>query len=318
MTAQIAYLCSGMENMKSLITVVIPVRDRAGVVGRTLDSVAAQTLRPFSVVLVDNGSTDGTRAVLDRWQREMADGGPEVTVISEPRPGACAARNAGLAVVRTPWVMFFDSDDVMLPGHLARAVAVALRNPAASVVGWDALDLWPGRSKRLRFIPRDALYNNIFHSSFSTIRYMARTDLVRRAGRWTEGLTMYDDCELGVRILSQKPVMVHAGQEITVKIFHDVESITESAHEGRAAKVRTGIDAIRRHLSPRQRPWADFQQLIKLTVWADGDPESPRDAAELLAGQPLPRRLLWRLLLAYVRAGGRGAARIYRPFSRFI
>ena len=155
MTAQIAYLCSGMENMKSLITVVIPVRDRAGVVGRTLDSVAAQTLRPFSVVLVDNGSTDGTRAVLDRWQREMSAVGPDVTVISEPRPGACAARNAGLAVVRTPWVMFFDSDDVMLPGHLARAVAVALRNPAASVIGWDALDQWTGRSKKLRFIPRD-------------------------------------------------------------------------------------------------------------------------------------------------------------------
>ncbi|MGN0223934.1 MAG: glycosyltransferase family 2 protein, partial [Muribaculaceae bacterium] len=49
------------------LTIVIPVYNRATIVERTLASVAAQTLRPLSVVLVDNNSTDGTLSVLQRW-----------------------------------------------------------------------------------------------------------------------------------------------------------------------------------------------------------------------------------------------------------
>ena len=97
-----------------MISLVIPVRNRASIVGRTLDSVAAQTRLPDQIVLVDNGSTDGTLEVLRRW----ANGRSNVQVVTEPRPGAAEARNCGLRAVTEEYVMFFDSDDTMPPRHV--------------------------------------------------------------------------------------------------------------------------------------------------------------------------------------------------------
>ncbi|MDE7388508.1 MAG: glycosyltransferase family 2 protein, partial [Muribaculaceae bacterium] len=97
-----------------LITVVIPVRNRARLVEATLASVAAQSMAPARIVLVDNGSTDGTEEVLRRW----ADKRTDTIVVSEPIPGAAAARNRGLREVESPYVMFFDSDDIMPTRHI--------------------------------------------------------------------------------------------------------------------------------------------------------------------------------------------------------
>ena len=78
-----------------MISVVIPVWNRAGMVGRTLESLAAQTVWPDRVVLVDNDSTDDTARVLRQW----AMGRKDVEVVCERVPGAAAARNCGLAAV---------------------------------------------------------------------------------------------------------------------------------------------------------------------------------------------------------------------------
>ena len=64
---------------KAKLTIVIPVKDRAGIVDATLDSVHKQRLRPLDVVLVDNGSTDGTLAVLQAWKEHCEGPGFRVT-----------------------------------------------------------------------------------------------------------------------------------------------------------------------------------------------------------------------------------------------
>ncbi|MDE6573922.1 MAG: glycosyltransferase family 2 protein, partial [Muribaculaceae bacterium] len=96
--------------MSARLSIIIPVYNRESIVLRTLESVERQTLRPLKLILVDNGSSDGTLAVLEQWRQEHAAPGFEVEVYSEPVPGACAARNKGLAVADTEFVMFFDSD----------------------------------------------------------------------------------------------------------------------------------------------------------------------------------------------------------------
>lgn len=298
--------------MEPEITIVIPVYNREGIVRRTLDSVAAQTCRPLAVVLVDNGSTDGTPAVLRQWQSEAGAADFHITVLNEKKRGACAARNRGLATVTTPWCMFFDSDDVMLPGHVARALAVARRRPDADVVAWDfdhyAID---GSRHRRAFITRDVLYNNIMHSSFSTQRYMARTDLFRRAGGWREDTRLFDDCELGVRLLALSPVIVHAGREITVRVYESADSIS-SRNDGSLDTLLPALDAVEASLPSARRHWAQLQKLIMTSTWARRDPRSPALARAIIAAQPSARRLIWRLLHVYSLAGGRGVARIYR------
>jgi glycosyltransferase involved in cell wall biosynthesis len=97
------------------VTVVMPAKDRATLIGRALRSVAEQTLRPREVVVVDDGSTDGTGDVA----REL---GARVVRI-EQSGGSGPARNRGIQEATTTWIAFLDSDDEWHPDHLSSVMA---------------------------------------------------------------------------------------------------------------------------------------------------------------------------------------------------
>lgn len=297
--------------MESKISIVIPVRNRADSVCRTLDSIAAQVYRPLRVIVVDNGSTDGSADTVQHWASQHCDNNLSLTLLSEAQPGACAARNRGLEAVDTPWTMFFDSDDTMRPRHIERAMAVAEAHPDADIIGWDVLHHCGHVETRKRFIIRDIVYNNLMHSSFATLRYMARTDLFRRAGAWLPGARLFDDVELGMRLLALKPTVVHAGTDITVDVFESEQSIS-TASRADISHMDIAVDAIESSLPDNQRHWVDLRRLIILACEGAGDPAASRRAADIIAATPLPRRWLWRLFYNYSRMGGRGVARIYR------
>ena len=296
------------------LTIVIPVYNRATIVERTLASVAAQTLRPLAVVLVDNNSTADTLAVLHRWADTHFAPDFAVVVIIAPRPGAANARNAGLARVATPWTMFFDSDDIMLPDHCASALATADANPAAQIVGWDAKLQYPdGRIRVMRFTTRDAIYTNVFHSTFSTQLYMARTDLFRQVGGWLKDSRMFDDCELGNRILLSRPVMVKRRGAPTVVVYPQPDSISNTKVSYDSIKI--ALDGIEAALPPRKRHWVALIRLLMPSTWARESADAADHARAILARQPRLRRWLWTLFYRYSLRGGRGVARLYRPFS---
>src|SRR3954454_10816448 len=110
------------------LSVVIPTRDRWAVLDGTLDQLARQRLgaAAVEVIVVNTGLPGGAPAPADRpW---------DLLVLDEPRPGAAAARNAGIAVARAPVVLFLGDDcrparDDFVAGHLAR------REPWTAVVG---------------------------------------------------------------------------------------------------------------------------------------------------------------------------------------
>ena len=103
--------------MTSPITIVVPVYNREYLLQRTLDSIACQSVAPAKIVLVDNASSDSSLEMMHRWAEKITS--CEVKVCVETKKGAAAARNRGLREVDSDFVMFFDSDDVMLPGHVA-------------------------------------------------------------------------------------------------------------------------------------------------------------------------------------------------------
>ena len=296
------------------LTIVIPVYNRAGIVERTLASVAAQTLRPLSVVLVDNNSTDNTLAVLQRWAEANSAPDFAVEVITEPRPGAANARNAGLARVQTPWTMFFDSDDIMLPDHCTSAIATAAANPTVQIIGWDAELQYPdGHTRFLRFTIRDAIYANEFHSTFSTQLYMAHTELFRQVGGWLKDSRMFDDCELGNRILLTYPIMVKRRGAPTAVVYPQPDSISNTQVSYDSIKI--ALDGIEANLPPRHRHWVDLQRLLMTATLARHSEGAADHARAILSRQPWLRRQLWTLFYHYSLHGGRGVARLYRPFT---
>jgi glycosyltransferase involved in cell wall biosynthesis len=111
-----------------LVSVIVPTYNRAGLIGPSVASLLAQTGVAFEVVVVDDGSTDDTRAVLARIED------PRLRVIAIAHGGVAAARNAGVAASRGHYVAFHDSDDEALPGRLERPVAVLSERPELGLV----------------------------------------------------------------------------------------------------------------------------------------------------------------------------------------
>lgn len=96
-----------------LFSVIVPVYNRETTVDRCVDSVLRQQFDDFELIVVDDGSTDGTAAVLERYQ----DG--RVRILRQSNAGVSAARNAGAAMARGEYLVFLDSDDAADPDWLA-------------------------------------------------------------------------------------------------------------------------------------------------------------------------------------------------------
>ncbi len=236
-----------------MITLVIPVHNRAAIVERTLQSVECQTARPLRVILVDNNSTDNTLQVLRRWKAAAEAPGLEITVITEHTPGAAAARNAGLRLVSSEFVMFFDSDDIMHPTHVERALKAVGSTPPPDIAGWDVsiTDL-SGHRFTKPIDSRDCLWHCIMHGMMGTQRYVARTRLVRRAGEWNPAMTGWDDIELGLRMLLLNPRITKVKGTPTVDIIQQTESITGLDFSSSPAKWENALDEMESRLTSRR------------------------------------------------------------------
>jgi len=104
------------------VTAIIPTYNRAGYLGEALASILGQTLPPTQVIVVDDGSTDGTRDVVARF-------GPAVEYVAKPNGGKSSALNLGLQYATGEFIWIFDDDDIAEPDALARLVKALQENP---------------------------------------------------------------------------------------------------------------------------------------------------------------------------------------------
>ncbi len=123
------------------ITAIIPTYNRASVLPRCIHSALAQTFRPQEVLIVDDGSTDDTRAVVDTF-------GSEVMYLFQQNAGASAARNVGALTSSCEWLAFLDSDDEWVPDYLER-VAAAIRATSGRALQYFADVRAPGDDRTL-------------------------------------------------------------------------------------------------------------------------------------------------------------------------
>lgn len=128
--------------MDPLVSVILPVHNRKDLVGRAIDSVLQQTWSRLELLVVNDGSTDGTEDVLTSY-------GDRLTVLTSNRVGAYRARNAALERARGEFVAFIDSDDRWFPDRLERQLPL-FANPAVGLVFGNALfeDARRGAGKR--------------------------------------------------------------------------------------------------------------------------------------------------------------------------
>lgn len=213
------------------VAVIVPVYNRAASVTHTLDTIAAQTYRPVHLVLVDNNSADGTRGVLESWA--SAHRGPDfrVTVAVEKKPGATAARNCGYRLSEADKVLFFDSDDFMHADMVAVAAGAIDSDGGYDLVYWRHERVMLDGSVRVsRYTETQTLQYHMVHALLSTHQYMSRRCLLDavsagRSGPWDEEMAVWNDYELGVRLLLQSPKLKGIDR-VLYRVISQEESIT--------------------------------------------------------------------------------------------
>jgi glycosyltransferase involved in cell wall biosynthesis len=108
------------------VSTVVAAYNAEHTIAQTVDSALAQGCRDHEIVVVNDGSTDATPTILDKYRGQ-------IQIVEQSNQGAAAARNAGAAQARGQYIAFLDSDDLWLPGKLKRMVAEIEQNPGASL-----------------------------------------------------------------------------------------------------------------------------------------------------------------------------------------
>lgn len=117
-----------------IVSVIIPTFNRAAMLPRAIDSVIAQTVETWEIIVVDDGSTDDTSEVVQAYQCELGD---RLLHIPQSNRGASAARNVGIDAASRTFVAFLDSDDEYLPTKLERQLALFNECPDLGLVYSD-------------------------------------------------------------------------------------------------------------------------------------------------------------------------------------
>lgn len=305
---------------QALISIIIPVFNRAGIVGRTLDSIAAQTLRPLNIILVDNNSSDNSFDVLNQWKKDNDTDDFKITILQEKKPGAAAARNCGLRAVTTPYVMFFDSDDTMSPTHVENIANAFIANPDSAIVGWDVtIHTLNGKTIKRRCHHKNTLFNHIFHGSLSTQRYAVKTSLIREVGAWNERLFGWDDYELGIRLLLRNKQIMHIENGNDVHVFSQHESITGTHYSSNPQKWEHALNCCMELLTSHHKAslWINIRRCILA-----GEYRKEKDFKNYhrLINEVLQRtenkyhKLFFKSVAIFISLGGRGTAILTRLF----
>lgn len=236
-----------------MISIVIPLHNRAGLLKRTLESIANSTFRPVNLILVNNCCTDASMDIVQDFINERHDDNLHITIIEENRKGANFARNKGLSIVQSEYVYFFDNDDIFDKDFLSTfekmIAAKACKNQHPDMIclltNQTIASTRTTKVRNYHFESADNVCNQIIACPLSTPSMIFRTEFLRKIGGWNEEIKVWQDWELGVRALLHHPDLVwYKHRSFHNIIVHD-DSIT--GNTSKEDRLNT-IEIVRRQL----------------------------------------------------------------------
>jgi len=216
---------------KPTVSVIIPTYNRGWILKEAIESVLAQEFTGYELIVVDDGSTDDTRQILDSYGRD-------IIRLQQPNQGVSAARNRGIAESRARWVAFLDSDDLWLPQKLTRQVAFFKSNPDALICQTE--ETWVRNGVRVNPKKRHhKLSGIIFEPSLalclvSPSAVMIHKTLFDTVGLFDEDLRACEDYDLWLRVSCRYPIFL-IDEPLVVK---------RGGHEDQLSKA-AGLDRYR-------------------------------------------------------------------------
>jgi glycosyltransferase involved in cell wall biosynthesis len=186
-----------------LISIIIPTYNRSSLVLEAVDSVFKQTFPDFELIVVDDGSNDGTGKALASYKDRFI-------YRRQNNQGVSAARNHGLRQACGQWIAFLDSDDLWLPKKLETQMQFFSQNPEALICQTE--EIWIRNGRRVNPQKKHQKWSGpIFAPSLrlcivSPSAVMIKKDLFEQVGFFDEGLPACEDYDLWLRISAQYPI----------------------------------------------------------------------------------------------------------------
>jgi glycosyltransferase involved in cell wall biosynthesis len=261
------------------VSVVIPAYNAEKYLSEALQSVLAQTLLPQEIVVVDDGSTDGTAALAESF-------GPLVRVIRTANQRAAAGRNLGVKNTTGEWIAFLDADDVWEPSKLEKQMAELAAHPEADVCYTPYINLWQeGDTARIGAVTNMPSAADIRKSLLRKTTFIPSCAIVRRSaflsvGGFDPTRRHAQDWDLWVRMMAAGATFIPCQEPLMRYRTHP---------DNMSANVMSSLDSAKDVYSKYILP-----QLPPLTRWYHHRrflAEYEGGSAAMLRGQGSPKAL---------------------------
>ena len=234
--------------MAPIVSIIIPTYNREHLIGETLDSVIAQTFLNWECIVVDDDSNDNTKElVLSYCKKE-----PRIKFYHRPascKKGASACRNYGLEKSKGQYIQFLDSDDIISKEKLEAQVEILEENPLNSLATckWGR---FKGDLKDAEIYHDFQSYNdfdNPLHlinalanslGFFPIHAYLIKKSIIAKAGYWNEYLSLNDDAEFILRVISNSDRICFATKAVALYRLPEENNLSSYTDENKV------IDAI--------------------------------------------------------------------------
>ena len=214
------------------ISVIIPSHNRAHLLGRAIESAQKQTLQPHEIIIVDDGSTDGTQTLI-------ASEFPQCRYYYQKNAGVSSARNLGINQATGDWLAFLDSDDEWLPTKLEAQTALLVSQPDIRLCHTE--EIWIRNGKRVNAMKKHAKTGgHIFQHCLplcviSPSAVMIHRTLFEEVGLFDESLPACEDYDLWLRICAHH----------TVAFVEEPQIVKYGGHEDQLSHKHWGMDRFR-------------------------------------------------------------------------
>jgi len=236
-----------------MISAVIPAYNAAAFIRRTIDSILAQSLQPEEIIVVDDGSTDDTKSVVDAY-------GGKVRCIRQENAGDGPARNTGVAAAKGEWIAFLDHDDEWLPHKLELQMALLDRhgdlrwcgtNYNKSCFGWVA-PVGDRRALEHRLAGREYFENYLDATAAGcgliTATMVIRKEVLQEVGGFDSCWLRWADLDMWWRIAYRYPRIGYIPEPLAT-VHLDVQGTRSTQLRLASKRGRQVWDLMDRHVA---------------------------------------------------------------------
>ena len=249
------------------ISVVIPTYNRIALVERAIDSVLRQSIKPFDIIVVDDGSDDGTSEMIQKKYRS-------INLVQQQNSGVSAARNNGIKHAKGDWIALLDSDDEWTEKKLENQANRLIKNPDYHFCHTN--EIWIRNGVRVNQKKRHQKYGGyIFDKCLDLCRIspsstLFKKNILEHVGWFDTQLPVCEDYDLWLRITADYKILF-VDEPLIIKYGGHTDQLSQSVEGIELFRIKSLENLLANtELSPQKRNLAITMIIKKLNIYLNG------------------------------------------------